>query len=117
MPSNPVASPVMDADIWHHVDQIVAWLDAETEQPEGMELLLRLMKVSAEAGEVADAVEGVFGHNPRKGFTHTWEDVDAELCDVILTAMVALRSRTPDAANVFKAHLAGILQRPLRPAT
>ncbi|GAA3808914.1 MazG-like family protein [Sphaerisporangium flaviroseum] len=103
----------MDVDIWQNVDQVVTWLDGESKQATDIELLLRILKVSEEAGEVAEAVVGAFGQNPRKGFTHTWEDVDAELCDVILTAMVALRSRNPDAAKVFSAHLAGVTSRSL----
>ncbi|MFC4533942.1 MazG-like family protein [Sphaerisporangium dianthi] len=103
----------MDADIWQNVERLVAWLDAEAKQPPDTELLLRILKVSEEAGEVAAAVVGAFGQNPRKGFTHTWQDVDAELCDVILTAMVALRSRNPEAARVFEAHVAGVTTRSL----
>lgn len=106
-----------DADIWKRIDQVKAWLDAETKQEPDVELLLRLMKVSGETGEVADAVDGVYGHNPRKGITHTWEDVDAELCDVILTAMVALKTRNPDAAKIFDSHLTGVLNRSLASAS
>jgi hypothetical protein len=31
------------------------------------------------------AVTGVMGQNLRKSVTHTWADVQAEVCDVILT--------------------------------
>ncbi|GAA3844090.1 MazG-like family protein [Sphaerisporangium flaviroseum] len=103
----------MDAETWASIDKLVAWLDAKTTLAPEVELLLRLLKVSGEAGEVADAVDGVYGHNPRKGFTHTWEDVDRELCDVILTGMVALRSRNADAAKVFSGHLTKVLGRSL----
>jgi len=37
------------------------------------------------------------GQNPRKDITHTWDYVQAELCDVMFIAMVALRTLTPDA--------------------
>jgi hypothetical protein len=37
---------------------------------------------------------GPLGQNPRKGITHTWDDVQAELCDVMFTAMVALTTLT-----------------------
>jgi len=36
------------------------------------------------------------GQNPRKGVTRTWQDVEAELCDAMFTAMVALTTLTPD---------------------
>ncbi len=59
-------------------------------------LLLRILKLSEEVGEVAEAVIGATGQNPRKGFSHTWDDVQAELCDVAITALMALRTLTPD---------------------
>jgi hypothetical protein len=49
--------------------------------------------------------------NPRKGITHTWDDVNAELCDVIRTAMVALTTLTPDARKIFDEHLTHVTQR------
>lgn len=52
------------------------------------------------------------GQNPRKGVTHTWEDVQAELCDVAITALVALRTLTPEAREVFTGHLARVARRP-----
>ncbi|MER6558204.1 MazG-like family protein [Streptomyces sp. NPDC001027] len=76
-------------------------------------LLLRVLKLSEEVGEVAQAVIGATGQNPRKGVTHTWDDVQSELCDVIITALVALRTLTPDAPAVFAAHLARVAERSL----
>ncbi|MFE1579529.1 MazG-like family protein [Streptomyces fradiae] len=73
--------------------------------------LLRILKLSEEVGEVAEAVIGAYGHNPRKGASHTWDDVRAELCDVIITAMIALRTLTPDAPAVFAAHLTHVHTR------
>jgi hypothetical protein len=45
--------------------------------------------------------------------THTWQDVEAELCDVILTAMVALTTVNPDARKVFAEHLDRVAGRSL----
>ncbi|MEU7566331.1 MazG-like family protein [Streptomyces fradiae] len=73
--------------------------------------LLRILKLSEEVGEVAEAVIGAYGHNPRKGASHTWDDVRAELCDVIITAMIALRTLTPDAPAVFATHLTHVHTR------
>ena len=75
--------------------------------------LLRIMKLTEETGEVTQAVTGTLGQNPRKGVTHTWEDVQAELCDVIFTAMVALTTLTPDARETFDGHLARVAARSL----
>ncbi|WKX70017.1 MazG-like family protein [Streptomyces sp. XD-27] len=96
---------------WDTVDRLVAWLDGSSSAPPEQERLLRLMKVSEEVGEVAQAVIGVTGQNPRKGVTHSWDDVHAELCDVIVTAMVALASLTPEARQVFAAHLRRVAER------
>ncbi|WP_055568757.1 MazG-like family protein [Streptomyces atriruber] len=93
------------ADPWDTVDRLYAWLDSHNRQPPREALLLRMLKLSEEVGEVAQAVIGATGQNPRKGTTHGWDDVRAELCDVVVTAMVALRTLTPDAAAVLAAHL------------
>ncbi|KAB2972455.1 hypothetical protein F8R89_10585 [Streptomyces sp. SS1-1] len=102
-------------DPWKAVDALWAWL--ESEQPvSGREgLLLRMLKLSEEVGEVAQAVIGATGQNPRKGVTHTWDDVQSELCDVVITALVALRTLTPDAREVFARHLARVTERSLGP--
>jgi len=50
----------------------------------------RVCKVSEESGEVVAALIGVTGQNPRKGVTHTWDDVEEELYDVALTALAAI---------------------------
>jgi NTP pyrophosphatase (non-canonical NTP hydrolase) len=76
-----------------------------------------MLKLSEEVGEVAQAVIGTTGQNPRKGVTHTWEDVEAELCDVVITALVALRTLTPEAREVFARHLARVAERSPAPGT
>ncbi|MGW3628783.1 MazG-like family protein [Streptomyces sp. NPDC005122] len=117
-----------DEDVWDSIDRLHDWLDADRTR-EGRahdgrvhdgrthdgreELLLRILKLSEEVGEVARAVIGATGQNPRKGTTHTWDDVRSELCDVVITGMVALRTLAPDAREVFTAHLAGVTDRSL----
>ncbi|MFD9684774.1 MazG-like family protein [Kitasatospora sp. NPDC059088] len=101
----------MDSRIWESVDHLVAWLDNQSTQSPQEERLLRLLKLSEEIGEVGAAVIGATGQNPRKGVTHTWEDVQHELCDVVFSALVALRTLTPDAARVFDERLAYVEQR------
>ena len=103
------------ADLWTSVDALWAWL--ETDQPvSGREgLLLRMLKLSEEVGEVSEAVIGAIGQNPRKGVSHSWEDVQGELCDVVITALVALRTLTPDTREVFHRHLTRVTERSLGP--
>ncbi|MDT0398697.1 MULTISPECIES: hypothetical protein [Streptomyces] len=40
-----------------------------------------------------------------------WDDVRSELCDVAVTALMALRTLTPDAREVFAEHLAKVGRR------
>ncbi|MEU9209997.1 MazG-like family protein [Streptomyces sp. NPDC048415] len=105
-----------DEDVWDSIDRLHAWLDAHRAHDGQEGLLLRMLKLSEEVGEVAQAVIGATGQNPRKGTTHTWDDVQSELCDVVITALVALRTLAPDAREVFTAHLAGVTERSLGPA-
>lgn len=103
-------------DLWSSVDALWSRLDAHRRH-DGVEgLLLRVLKLSEEVGEVAQAVIGATGQNPRKGVTHTWEDVQGELCDVAITALVALRTLTPEAREVFTRHLAKVTARSLGPS-
>ncbi|MFF3952241.1 MazG-like family protein [Streptomyces sp. NPDC001890] len=104
-----------DHGTWRTIDELHGWLDAETGIPPEQDLLLRMLKLSEEVGEVAEAVIGAAGQNPRKGASHSWQDVEAELCDVIVTAMVALRTLTPDAEAVFDRHVRRVAARPRAP--
>ncbi|MEU8847276.1 MazG-like family protein [Streptomyces sp. NPDC048564] len=106
-PPGTAAEP--SADLWATIDALWTW------QPIGGEegMLLRMLKLSEEVGEVAEAVIGATGQNPRKGVTHTWDDVQGELCDVVITALVALRTLTPDTREVFTRHLARVRERSL----
>lgn len=65
----------------------------------------QLLKVQEEAGEVAAAWCGFRGTNPRKGFTHTLDDVVMELADVAIVALVAIRmlGHDPDLALYLQA--------------
>jgi NTP pyrophosphatase (non-canonical NTP hydrolase) len=100
-------------DHWESVGRLHAWLRESNTYPPEQEVLLRVLKLSEEVGEVAQAVIGAKGQNPRKGTTHSWQDVESELCDVIITAMVALRTLTPDAAEVFASQLDRVVKRSL----
>jgi NTP pyrophosphatase (non-canonical NTP hydrolase) len=82
--------------IWTAVPAARDWLDAANGRADA-ELSSRILKLTEEAGEVAAAWIGVLGSNPRKGVTHTREEVVDELADVVVTALVAIESLGFDA--------------------
>ncbi|MET9494686.1 MazG-like family protein [Streptomyces sp. NPDC006552] len=105
-----------DDGLWTAIDRLRAWLDENNQHPPQEALLLRMLKLSEEVGEAAQAVIGAVGQNPRKGVSHTWQDVESELCDVVVTALVALSTLTPDARGTLSAHLTKVSERSLGPA-
>ncbi|WP_202863048.1 MazG-like family protein [Ornithinimicrobium murale] len=67
------------------------WVDEANSRRDPEALLReRLGKVTEENGEVQTALTGWLGSNPRKGFTHTKQDVIEELLDVALAALGAV---------------------------
>lgn len=76
---------------------ISKWIDGfksyEGLDPEA-HLWRRVTKVGAEAGEVFDAMSGYTGENPRKGQTHTINDVIEELLDTAVAALGAVEHIT-----------------------
>ncbi|MHB9861229.1 MazG-like family protein [Streptomyces sp. YIM S03343] len=99
-------------DTWQQVDTIRKWLDDEAEVAGSADVrLLRVLKIGEEYGEVAEALHGALGANPRKGHSHTWPDVQKELVDVIVTSMVALATIAPDAGHVFQERLDALVAR------
>lgn len=78
----------------------------------------RCSKVSAEAGEVLDALSGLVGENPRKGVTHTGAEVEYELLDVAVGALGAvlhMRGNDPavDVSALLADHAARVRTRAL----
>lgn len=102
-----------DSRKWDTVDRLRDWLDAESPATGGNAKPLRVLKIGEESGEAAEAMHGTMAANPRKGASHTWEDVHKELCDVTITAMIALASLTPDARKMFDDRLQHIADRSL----
>lgn len=90
---------------WEAILALKAWLDRSQHLPDEVEHLVRVLKLTEEAGEVAEAYIGMVGQNPRKGVTHTMEDVRKELCDVIATGMMALATLDSEAEKTFSEHL------------
>ncbi|MFG2358589.1 MazG-like family protein [Streptomyces sp. NPDC048521] len=114
---DPAPVPAADAALWPTIDDLWSRLESARTRTGTEGVLLRVLKLSEEVGEVAEAIIGTTGQNPRKGITHTWEDVQSELCDVAITALVALRTLTPQAREVFEGHLKGVRDRPLGPSS
>lgn len=108
-PCEPQPALVDDGQ-WATIRGLVGWLDAANGRT-NEEITLRILKLTEEAGEVAQAWIGVTGQNPRKGVTHQRADVADELCDVIVTAAVALTSVAGDPAAHLNAKLAKIAAR------
>jgi rubrerythrin len=99
--------------LWRHVATLVAWLDAANPRTDH-EIACRVMKLAEETGEAVAAYIGMTGQNPRKGTCATRDDLASELCDVIITAMVALATIAADAADaetVLQTHLAARFAR------
>ena len=101
---------MISPDQWSTIRNLVAWLDASNGRSDA-EIGLRILKLSEEVGETAQAWIGVQGQNPRKGVTHTHVDVQDELCDVIVTAAVALASIAGNPGDVLDAKLAKVAAR------
>lgn len=89
---------------WTHVRRVVLALDVANGAG-SQETAMRLLKVQEEAGEAAAAYIGLTGQNPRKGQTHSSPDVADELCDVIVTAAVALHQFTGEPPAFLAAHI------------
>lgn len=107
----PAGAPLKLADTWRAIDILTMWLDANSTMPQSELRLMRVMKVGEEFGEAIAATIGATGQNPRKGFTHTWDDVAGELCDVAVSALVALVTLVGDGEDRMARHLGGLLER------
>jgi len=106
----------MTPEQWETIRRLVDWLDAANGTGE-QETAMRLMKLAEESGEVMQAYIGAVGQNPRKGHTHSPSDVAGELCDVILTAAVALHRFTDDPAAALDEKIRRVALRSLPPGS
>jgi NTP pyrophosphatase (non-canonical NTP hydrolase) len=68
-------------------------------------LEVRILKLTEEVGEVAEAFIGMRGLNSRKGICRSREDLLDELPDVIITAAVAMSGVADGSADEAAAHL------------
>jgi NTP pyrophosphatase (non-canonical NTP hydrolase) len=65
----------------------------------------RILKLTEEVGEAAEAYIGMHGLNSRKGICKTRDDLLAELADVIITAAVAMVGVTDGDTKEASEHL------------
>lgn len=108
-PADRKAPPIVTTpDPWDVISALAARFnaaDAARGMPPEESQVLQILKIGEEFGEAAQAVIGAKGTNPRKGHSHSWEDVHDEVCDVIITGMVALARMRPDAESYFAGQL------------
>lgn len=82
------------------------WLDANVSQPYKDQPLAqdwaRVGKVIEELGEAISDLIGWSGQNPRKGVYSTHHDMVNELCDVVITGILAIQHFTKDEVTTFK---------------
>ncbi len=77
----------------------------------GVTSTLQVIKLQEEVGEVAAALIGFLGSNPRKGVTHTLDDFCMELADVIATVVVAFMILGTDPNPYLKRQIEKTIQR------
>src|ERR1017187_6955486 len=65
---------------------------------------IRLLKLTEEAGEAAEAFIGMHGLNSRRGVCRSRDDLLAELADVIITAAVAMTGVTGGDVDEARSH-------------
>src|SRR5258708_37040758 len=84
--------------MWDQMSELHAWhVNVPVE--------IRLLKLSEETGEAAEAFIGMHGLNSRKGGCRSRDDLLAELADVIITAAVAMTGVTGGDADEARSHL------------
>ena len=66
---------------------------------------IRLLKLTEETGEAAEAFIGMHGLNSRTGVCRSRDDLLAELADVIITAAVAMTGVTGGDPEEARSHL------------
>ncbi|MGW0086538.1 MazG-like family protein [Streptomyces sp. NPDC003393] len=97
---------------WDQVERLRGWLDEHTAPEIAQNITLwRVLKIGEEFGEAVEALHGATGANPRKGESHSWSNVEKELVDVIVTAMVALHTVSADPEKAFAERLDHLVDR------
>ncbi|MGV8847601.1 MAG: MazG-like family protein [Propionicimonas sp.] len=92
---------------------IDAWPVNTARDPEA-KLWVACGKIAEEAGEVMKAINGMTGSNPRKGVTHTIDDVEAEVLDTAIAALVTvahMHHNNIDPIQLLREHLDRVSNR------
>lgn len=97
-------SYMQDSIDWQTIDIVNDWLDRKVaskyhDQPLAQDWA-RISKVIEELGEAIQAFIGYTGQNPRKGVTHSKEEVLDELGDTALTAILAMYHFTSNSVDI-----------------
>ncbi|MER7757931.1 MazG-like family protein [Kitasatospora sp. NPDC097643] len=100
-------------DPWEILNSLANKLNSLSTAPREQALLGQALKLSEETGEVAEAVIGALGMNPRKGHSHDWDDVRAEACDAAVTALILIARTGADPRDLFESHLQYLHNRSL----
>lgn len=99
------------------IQELSIWIDSyNREKPATLQLWERCGKLMEESGEVGSALIGLLGQNPRKGVTHSREDLISELSDVAITALGAIEHITGnqgESVEILKAHVRYVHSRAL----
>lgn len=88
---HPTDTPAVQQETVGALVGLSRWIDEHNvrRDPEAV-LWGRVSKIGEEFGEVIQSLIGYTGQNPRKGFTHSRDDVQEELLDVAVTALCAI---------------------------
>jgi NTP pyrophosphatase (non-canonical NTP hydrolase) len=88
---------------WESLANIDQWLDTKVSMEYKSQPLAqdwaRIGKVIEELGEAIRAMVGYTGQNPRKGVTHSQQEMLDELADTAITAILAMLHFTKNAAE------------------
>jgi NTP pyrophosphatase (non-canonical NTP hydrolase) len=92
-----------DSIDWLAIHAIDRWLDSAVSEEYIRQPLAqdwaRIGKVIEELGESIRALIGYTGQNPRKGFTHSQEDMLEELADSAITAILGMQHFTKNTST------------------
>lgn len=102
--------------MWASIEELRKMLDAHHATAGQDVLPQRLLKIIEEVGELSQAYQGFIGANPRKGVTHTQEDVVKEVCDVIIAAAVTLATLSSDPDGTLRRNVEHVVKRALSEA-
>lgn len=89
--------------------EALAWPIGLSEEP----ISKLLLKVGQAYGEACQGLIGVTAYNPRKGASHTMEDLTARLCAVIRSSVIVLDEIELEPKTTFAANLARVHERSL----